>query len=113
MALKCEIFGENSNTPERKRRSLRRLHCKNGNESFSAFLVRVHSCFSSGSPKGESGSGPPTFRKEGSRHLQRNVLNCTSGGVRQICREVVFEILEKQGENHDYVKVWYSKLLDF
>ena len=80
---------------------------------FSAFLVRVHSCFSSGSPKGESGSGPPTFRKEGSRHLQRNVINCTSGGVRQICREVVFEVLEKQGENHDYVKVWYSKLLDF
>ena len=66
---------------ERKRRSFRRLHFKTVTKVV-CFLVRLHSCFSSGGPKGKSGIRTLHFPKRGSSRLgeKHNKLYVKGGG---------------------------------
>ena len=43
--------------------------------------------------------GEWTFQKVGLRDSHKNVTKLVGGGVRQVCQEVVSEILEKQAED--------------
>ena len=60
-------------------------------------------------------SGLPNFSKRwSSRFAQKRdkIGTPEGGGVRQIYQAVVFEILEKQGEN-GFLKVWFNNDFDF